>query len=118
MGGRADNVLNPGGIRFGSAQIYQVLEANKSVVKHLDQVSNSLVCALKTPKGDDEVVILFLVLQEALSEQDWAALQASIKKLIREKESARHVPRFIVQIEGVPLTLNGKLAEVPAKKSE
>lgn len=118
MGGRSDNILNPGGIRFGSAQLYVILEANKAHVKHLDQVSHALVCALKTPTGDDEVVVLFLVLQDALSEEDWDALQAGIKKLIREKESPRHVPRFIVQIEGVPLTLNGKLAEVPAKKSE
>jgi acetoacetyl-CoA synthetase len=118
MGGRSDGIINAGGIRYGTAQIYTILENNKTTVKHLDQVSQSLVCALKTPKGDDEVAVLFLVLQTTLSEQDWSELQISIKKLIREKESARHVPKFIEQIEGVPLTLNGKLAEVPAKKSE
>ena len=117
MMGRSDGILNPGGIRFGSSEIYEVLEENKAV-SHLGMVTHSLVCALKTPKGDDEVVVLFLVLKEQLSPQQWSELEAAVRKVIREKRSARHVPKFVVPIEGVPLTLNGKLAEVPAKKRE
>ncbi|UZJ53044.1 hypothetical protein CBS101457_002364 [Exobasidium rhododendri] len=116
MLGRSDGILNPSGIRFGSSEIYEVLEDRKAGDDILGQISHSLVCSLKTPKGDDEVVVLFLVLKGVISEEAWLELQNTVKKSIREKRSARHVPAYIVQIEGVPLTLNGKLAEVPAKK--
>lgn len=117
MMGRSDGILNPGGIRFGSSEIYEALEESKDV-GNLNVISQSLACSLKTPKGDDEVVVLFIVLAQTLKEEQWKDLESSIRKVIRDKRSARHVPKFIMQIEGVPLTLNGKLAEVPAKKSE
>lgn len=117
MLGRSDGILNPGGIRFGSSEIYDVLEGGKDIGQ-IGHISQSLVCSLKTSKGDDEVVVLFLVLKMPLSESEWTGLESTLRKLIREKRSARHVPKFIVEIEGVPLTLNGKLAEVPAKKSK
>lgn len=120
MLGRSDGVLNPGGIRFGSSEIYDALEKDRADGVLAD-VETWLVCALKTAKGDDEVVVLFLVLRdgpESIRGEAWSALEAHIKALIRQKRSARHVPRFIRPIQAVPLTLNGKLAEVPAKKCE
>lgn len=118
MLGRSDGVLNPGGIRFGSSEIYDALEKDK-MSGNLQQVENWLVCSLKTPSGDDEVVVLFLILKEgknSLKADQLNTLESHIKSLIRQKRSARHVPKYIRIIEGVPLTLNGKLAEIPAKK--
>ena len=106
MLGRSDGILNPGGIRFGSSEIYELLETVPKVV-------DSLVVALKTPRGDDEVVVLFLVTRP---EDDFAALSKEIVALIRAKRSARHCPKFVRKVSGCPKTLNGKRVEVPVKK--
>lgn len=131
MLGRSDGVLNPAGIRFGSSEIYDALEKDRGANPRspLQRAEAWLVCALKVPAGDDEVVVLFVVVREGHDagssadktsdrEVHWAQLVAHVKALVREKRSARHVPRFIRRVPGVPLTLNGKLAEVPAKKRE
>lgn len=118
MLGRSDGILNAGGIRFGSSEIYDVLEKDRTAdsASPLQKAEAWLVCALKTPKGDDEVVVLFMVVKDSCSQDEWTSMQSHAKNLIRQKRSARHVPRFVYRISGVPLTLNNKLAEVPAKK--
>ncbi|CEH12972.1 probable acetoacetyl-synthetase [Ceraceosorus bombacis] len=119
MLGRSDAVLNPGGIRFGSSEIYEVLEANKHV-HPLDTIESSVAAALKLPTGDDEVVVLLLVLQSdcqaAKEGKAFEELVKSVKDVVRSQRSARHVPRFVRRVQNVPLTLNGKLSEVPVKK--
>jgi acetoacetyl-CoA synthetase len=118
MLGRSDGILNPMGVRCGSADWYDALEQDKAA-GNLKEIETWLVCALKTPAGDDEVVVLFLVLKDgpnAVSGEQWTNLVTHINSLLRRTRSARHVPKFIKPIVGVPLTLNGKLAEVPAKK--
>ena len=118
MLGRSDGVLNPSGIRFGSADIYEVLESSEATVatSPLSKISDSLVVALKTPAKDDEVVVLFLVVPEDTSDAEWESISAGSKSLIRKQRSARHVPTFVRRVKGCPKTLNGKRVEVPVKK--
>ncbi|WFD26412.1 acetoacetate--CoA ligase [Malassezia nana] len=115
MLGRSDGILNPSGIRFGSAEIYEVLESSEATSENspLSKITDSLVVALKTPAKDDEVVVLFLVVPEDV---DWDAMVSSAKSLIRKQRSARHVPAYIRRVGGCPKTLNGKRVEVPVKK--
>ena len=115
MLGRSDGILNPNGIRFGSADIYDVLESSEATdpSSPLSHVSDSLVVGLKTPAKDDEVVVPFLVVSD---DADWSAIEAQSKSLIRQQRSARHVPAYVRRVQGCPKTLNGKRVEVPVKK--
>ncbi|GAK63211.1 acetoacetyl-coa synthetase [Moesziomyces antarcticus] len=113
MLGRSDGILNPGGIRFGSSEIYELLESPENPMQSL--IVDSLVVALKTPAGDDEVVCLFVVLNPA-ARIAMEEFKKSLSALIRSKRSARHVPKFIEIVPDIPKTLNGKKVEVPVKK--
>lgn len=115
MLGRSDGILNPSGIRFGSADIYEVLESSEATAEGnpCSKISDSLVVALKTPAKDDEVVVLFLVVGE---DGHWEWIVNEVKRLIRKQRSARHVPAFVRRVHGCPKTLNGKRVEVPVKK--
>ncbi|KAH7929458.1 acetoacyl-CoA synthetase [Leucogyrophana mollusca] len=117
MLGRSDGVLNPGGIRFGSSEIYDVLDTcfGPSPERDpADTVEDCLAVGQAIDGGTDERVILFVKLHEgsALS----LDLEKKIKSEIRSRRSPRHVPARIVQIEDIPYTLNGKRVEVPVKK--
>ena len=98
MLGRSDSILNPAGVRFGSAEIYNVLGA-----RFADEVSDS-VCVGQQREGDaDERVLLFIKMAEGKQlSQD---LVGKIKKGIREDLSARHVPALIVQCPDIPVHL-------------
>lgn len=115
MLGRSDGILNPNGIRFGSAEIYEVLESSEatSASSPLSKITDSLVVALKTPKKDDEVVVLFLVVEDGA---EFDEIANAARALIRQQRSARHVPAYVRQVKGCPKTLNGKRVEVPVKK--
>jgi len=110
MLGRSDGVLNPGGIRFGSAEIYEVLDLCFSPLT----IEDALVIGQAIEGGLDERVILFVKLRDGkgLDEE----LKKEIGKEIRSRRSPRHVPAKIIQVSGVPHTLNGKRVEVPVKK--
>ncbi|KDQ16356.1 hypothetical protein BOTBODRAFT_31043 [Botryobasidium botryosum FD-172 SS1] len=121
MLGRSDGVLNPGGIRFGSAEIYEVLDlcfssstASPNAALPSHTIVDALVVGQSIQGGLDERVILFVRLPdgEVLGEE----LQSKIRAEIRARRSPRHVPAKIIQISGVPHTLNGKRVEVPVKK--
>lgn len=127
MRGRSDGVLNPGGIRFGSSDLYDVLEAGVTLPPSpttdlLSAIKDSLAVALLTPAKDDEVVVLFLDVDAGIihesDEAKWCKLAGQVKALIRSYRSPRHVPKFVERLSpgGVPKTLNGKKVEVPIKK--
>ncbi|CAO1615847.1 unnamed protein product [Parajaminaea phylloscopi] len=122
MKGRSDGVLNPGGVRFGSAEIYEVLSALSASPTSgangpdFSAITASLCISLRTPDKSDEVVVLCLVVPLSQGSTEWTQLVDGIKVAIRSRRSARHVPRFVVKVDDVPVTVNGKLAEVPAKK--
>jgi acetoacetyl-CoA synthetase len=102
--GRSDAVLNPGGVRIGTAEIYRQVE-------QLEEVVESLVIG-QDWEGDVRVV-LFVKLKEglALSED----LAAAIKRRIRENTTPRHVPAKILQVEDIPRTKSGKIVELAVR---
>jgi len=120
MLGRSDGVLNPGGVRFGSAEIYDVLDTcfsgpnPTSKGQNIQRVVDSLVVGQMTEDKKDERVVLFVKLDEG--EKLTQKTAHTIKQEIRARRSARHVPCSIIQVGDIPYTLNGKRVEVPVKK--
>jgi acetoacetyl-CoA synthetase len=104
--GRSDATLNRKGIRMGSGDIYEPVEA-------LPEVREALVLGIERPDGDYWMP-LFVVLAEGMTLDD--ALEARIKDAIRTHASPRHVPDAIIAAPGVPHTRTGKKLEVPVKK--
>ncbi|MGZ8192493.1 MAG: acetoacetate--CoA ligase [Methylobacter sp.] len=102
--GRSDAVLNPGGVRIGTAEIYRQVE-------QVDEVLESL--AVGQEIDGDCRIILFVVLRHGaeLSEQ----LKMNIKQQIRQNASPRHVPAEILQVTDIPRTKNGKIAELAVR---
>ncbi|KAF8709107.1 AMP-binding enzyme, partial [Rhizoctonia solani] len=114
MLGRSDGVLNPGGIRFGSSEIYEVLDQSFSAGAQ-PLILDSLVVGQSIQGGADERVILFVKLPEGETLSD--DLRKRIREEIRKKRSPRHCPEKILQVHGeIPHTLNGKRVEVPVKR--
>ncbi|KAG9017281.1 hypothetical protein FRB93_007394 [Tulasnella sp. JGI-2019a] len=114
MLGRSDGVLNPGGIRFGSSEIYDVIDSCFSPSQQAHTILDSLVVGQTIEGGVDERVVLFVRLPDGVQLDE--TLIKAIKTQVRGKRTARHVPACIVQVEDVPYTLNGKKVEVPIKK--
>ena len=98
--GRSDTVLNPGGVRIGTAEIYRPVEAMAEVV-------DSLVVG--QPWEEDVRVVLFVVLQEETALE--ADLEQRIRQQIRTYATPRHVPARILTIPDVPRTISGKKVE-------
>ncbi|MFF0489782.1 acetoacetate--CoA ligase [Nocardia sp. NPDC004068] len=104
--GRSDSTLNRHGIRMGSADIYQAVEA-------LPEVAESLVIGVERPDGGYWMP-LFVVPAEGAELTD--ELADRIKAVIRAEVSPRHVPDAIIPAPGVPHTRTGKKLEVPIKR--
>jgi acetoacetyl-CoA synthetase len=102
--GRSDAVLNPGGVRIGTAEIYRQVE-------QLDEVLESLVIG-QDWQGDVRV-ILFVKLKEGSSLDD--ALAGRIRSRIRSNTTPRHVPAKIVQVADIPRTKSGKIVELAVR---
>lgn len=94
--GRADGVLNPSGVRFGSAEIYSIIEA-----KFPDRISDSICVGQRRPKDQDESVILFLLMKPG--HQFTPQLVREVKEAIRKATSPRHVPKFIFETKEIPV---------------
>ncbi|KAJ5905054.1 Acetoacetyl-CoA synthetase [Penicillium subrubescens] len=107
--GRADGVLNPSGVRFGSAEIYRVIEG------HFPQeIADSICVGQRRPSDTDERVMLFLLIKPGASFT--ADLVNRVKSAIRKELSARHVPAFIFETPEIPTTVNLKKVELPVKQ--
>jgi acetoacetyl-CoA synthetase len=102
--GRSDAVLNPGGVRIGTAEIY-------SAVESLPQVAEAL--AVGQDWQDDVRVVLFVRLQAGVSLDE--ALRQQIRDTIRAQTTARHVPARIIAVPDIPRTLSGKLTELAVR---
>ena len=102
--GRSDAVLNPGGVRIGTAEIYRQVE-------HLPDILEA-VCIGQEWDGDVRVV-LFVVLREGVALD--AALEDTIRKRIRDNCSPRHVPAKIVAVTDIPRTRSGKITELAVR---
>ncbi|KAF2724837.1 acetoacetate-CoA ligase [Polychaeton citri CBS 116435] len=109
MLGRSDGILKPSGVRFGSAEIYNVLLKNFA-----SQVDDSLCIGRRRPQDTDETVVLFLKMKEGEAFTD--ALVGKIKATVRKELSARHVPGIIEECPEIPVTVNGKKVEGAVKQ--
>ncbi|MEH6448648.1 MAG: acetoacetate--CoA ligase [Oleispira sp.] len=102
--GRSDAVLNPGGVRIGTAEIYRQVEK-------LDQVIESI--AIGQQWQDDVRVVLFVIL--APNEKLDEALIQLIRSTIRTNTTPRHVPAKIIQVSDIPRTISGKIVELAVR---
>lgn len=101
MLGRSDGVLKPSGVRFGSAELYNL------VLKHFaEQVEDALAIGRRREQDADETVILFLKIAEGHKYSE--ELANSIKAIIKKELSARHVPGIVDECPAIPVTTNGK----------
>jgi acetoacetyl-CoA synthetase len=106
--GRSDAVLNPGGVRIGTAEIYRQVES-------LDEVVESLVIGQEWPpdRPSDTRVVLFVRLRDGMRLDD--GLVDRIKTTIRANATPRHVPAKIVQVPDIPRTRSGKIVELAVR---
>ncbi|MGC1182682.1 acetoacetate--CoA ligase [Legionella sp.] len=103
--GRSDAVLNPGGVRIGTAEIYRQVE-------QIDEVIDSIV--IGQDWQDDVRVVLFVKLRKnkSLNEE----LIDKIRSTIRKNASPRHVPAKILQVDDIPRTISGKIVELAVRQ--
>ncbi len=102
--GRSDAVLNPGGVRIGTAEIYRQVE-------RLPEVEESIVVGQDW--GADERVVLFVRLRAGLVLDE--ALVEHIRRHIRAECSPRHVPAKVLQVTDIPRTRSGKIVELAVR---
>jgi acetoacetyl-CoA synthetase len=102
--GRSDAVLNPGGVRIGTAEIYRQVEQIPEVIE--------AICVGQDWQGDVRVVLL-VRLRDGLTLDE--ALIQRIKTQIRTNCTPRHVPARIVQVADIPRTRSGKIVEIAVR---
>jgi acetoacetyl-CoA synthetase len=103
--GRSDAVLNPGGVRIGTAEIYRQVEK-------VDEVLESL--CIGQPWDNDVRVVLFVRLKEGFNLTD--ELIKRIRDTIRANTTPRHVPAKVIQVTDIPRTISGKIVELAVRK--
>lgn len=102
--GRSDAVLNPGGVRIGTAEIYRQVEKVPEVLEAI---------AIGQDWDNDVRVVLFVRLREGQSLD--GALSDRIRKVIRDNTTPRHVPARIIQVADIPRTISGKIVELAVR---
>ncbi len=102
--GRSDAVLNPGGVRIGTAEIYRQVESLEEIIESI---------AVGQRWDDDVRVVLFVVLRNGVELDD--ELRARIRGVIRENTTPRHVPARILAVPEIPRTRSGKIVELAVK---
>jgi acetoacetyl-CoA synthetase len=102
--GRSDAVLNPGGVRIGTAEIYRQVET-------LPEIQEALV--IGQDWDNDVRVVLFVRLKEGVTLDD--ELRDCIRRTIRENASPRHVPAKIIAVADIPRTRSGKITELAVR---
>ena len=96
--------MNPGGVRIGTAEIYNICET-------LKEIDDCLVFGNKV--NNDEEIILCIKSNKPYSLDE--SFCKSLRKLIRESTSPRHVPNKIYEVNDIPYTMNGKRVEGAAR---
>lgn len=102
--GRSDTVLNPGGVRIGTAEIYRQVEK-------LEEVLESIVIGQQWQ--DDVRVVLFVKLAVGLVLNE--ELIQKIKAQIKMNTTPRHVPAKVLQVNDIPRTKSGKIVELAVR---
>ena len=103
--GRSDAVLNPGGVRIGTAEIYRQVEK-------LEEILESI--AIGQEWDNDVRVVLFVRLRTGITLD--AALENRIRDMIRTNTTPRHVPARIVAVSDIPRTISGKIVELAVRE--
>ncbi|MDH4106375.1 MAG: acetoacetate--CoA ligase, partial [Gammaproteobacteria bacterium] len=103
--GRSDAVLNPGGVRIGTAEIYRQVEKLHEVLESI---------AIGQHWDNDVRVVLFVRLRPGVTLD--AGLERRIREVIRTNTTPRHVPARIVAVEDIPRTISGKIVELAVRE--
>ncbi|MCD2179115.1 acetoacetate--CoA ligase [Rhizobium sp. C1] len=103
--GRSDATLNPGGVRIGTAEIYNQVEQLPEVIE--------AIC-IGQDWDDDVRVILFVRTAEGVAFDE--ELIKKIKTKIRTGASPRHVPAKVIQVADIPRTKSGKIVELAVRE--
>jgi acetoacetyl-CoA synthetase len=104
--GRSDATLNPGGVRIGTAEIYQQVES-------FPDIAESLATCLK--QDGDEKIVLFVRMVPGKHLTD--GLQSELRTALRQRCSPRHVPAIIHEAPDLPRTISGKLSEIAVRNA-
>ncbi len=104
--GRSDSTLNRNGVRLGSADIYEVVEA-------FPEVAEALVIGAEMPDGQYWMPLFLVMAEESQLDDD---LVGRIKEALRRDASPRHVPQEFIEVDAIPHTRTGKKLEVPVKR--
>ncbi len=104
ISGRSDATLNPGGVRIGTAEIYQRVDT-------LPEVEESIVVGQRW--AGDTRVVLFVKMASGYELTD--ELREVIRQRIRTDVSPRHVPAVIAAVVDIPRTRSGKLTETAVR---
>ncbi|KAF2094110.1 acetoacetate-CoA ligase [Rhizodiscina lignyota] len=112
MSGRSDSdgVLNPSGIRFGSGEVYAIVEGPDFNA----EIADTLCVGRRRAHENDETVFLFVKMLpgKPFTEEIRQKLRTAIAKGL----SSRHVPKFIIPVDDIPVTINGKKVEIAVKQ--
>jgi acetoacetyl-CoA synthetase len=106
MYGRSDAVLNPGGVRIGTAEIYRIVE-------RLPEIAESIVVGQEW--DSDTRIVLFVKLARGAKLD--ADLVARIKTALHAEASPRHVPAIVLEVPDIPRTLSGKIVELAVRET-
>jgi acetoacetyl-CoA synthetase len=102
--GRSDATLNPGGVRIGTAEIYNQVEQMPEIVES--------ICIGQDWDNDVRVVLFVRLAAGVALDED---LERRIKAKIRNGASPRHVPAKIVAVADIPRTKSGKITELAVR---
>ena len=102
--GRSDAVLNPGGVRIGTAEIYSAVEGLEEIVEAL---------AVGQDWQGDVRVVLFVRLKPGVALDE--PLRKRIRDTIRAKRTPRHLPAKVIAVADIPRTLSGKITELAVR---
>jgi acetoacetyl-CoA synthetase len=103
--GRSDATLNPGGVRIGTAEIYNQVEQMAEVAEAL---------CVGQDWDDDVRIVLFVRLAAGVTLDE--ALVGLIKARIRRGATPRHVPAKIIAVTDIPRTKSGKIVELAVRE--
>ncbi|MCV5989596.1 hypothetical protein OFO94_26355, partial [Escherichia coli] len=101
----SDTTLNPGGVRIGTAEIYQQVNA-------IDGIVDSIAVGKEVDRNEQIWLFVQLESQDELDDE----LIGSIKAQLKSACSPRHVPSAIFAISDIPKTRSGKLVELAVKQ--
>ncbi|PTQ74038.1 acetoacetate--CoA ligase [Pseudomonas sp. GV071] len=102
--GRSDAVLNPGGVRIGTAEIYRQVEKVEAVLESI---------AIGQQWQGDVRVVLFVRLRDGVTLDE--TLKAQICEVIRANTTSRHVPAKVIAVADIPRTISGKIVELAVR---